>query len=32
MNINFSDRLQQLPPYLFVEIDKAKRAAIAEGR
>lgn len=32
MNIEFSDRLKQLPPYLFVEIDKAKRAAIAEGR
>ena len=30
--IKFSDRLQQLPPYLFVEIDKAKRAAIAQGR
>ncbi len=32
MEIQFSERLQQLPPYLFVEIDKAKRAAIAEGR
>ena len=32
MEIEFSERLQQLPPYLFVEIDKAKRAAIAEGR
>src|SRR3990167_6277906 len=32
MSIEFSERLQQLPPYLFVEIDKAKRAAIAEGR
>ena len=32
MNIEFSDRLKALPPYLFVEIDKAKRAAIAEGR
>ncbi len=30
--IEFSDRLKSLPPYLFVEIDKAKRAAIAEGR
>lgn len=30
--IEFSDRLQQLPPYLFVEIDKAKRAALAQGR
>ena len=32
INIEFSQRLQQLPPYLFVEIDKAKRAALAEGR
>ncbi len=30
--IEFSERLQSLPPYLFIEIDKAKRAAIAEGR
>ncbi len=30
--IEFSDRLKALPPYLFIEIDKAKRAAIAEGR
>ncbi len=30
--IEFSDRLKNLPPYLFVEIDKAKRAALAEGR
>ena len=30
--IEFSERLNQLPPYLFVEIDKAKRAAIAQGR
>lgn len=30
--IEFSDRLKQLPPYLFVEIDKAKRAALAQGR
>jgi len=27
-----SQRLQQLPPYLFVEIDKARRAAIAAGK
>ncbi|MDD4888728.1 MAG: LL-diaminopimelate aminotransferase [Phycisphaerae bacterium] len=27
-----SQRLQQLPPYLFVEIDKAKRAAVAAGK
>lgn len=32
MNIEFSDRLKELPPYLFVEIDRAKRAALAEGR
>ena len=32
MNIELSDRLKNLPPYLFVEIDKAKRAAVAEGR
>lgn len=31
-NIEFSDRLKNLPPYLFVEIDKAKRAAVAQGR
>ncbi|MBI3602480.1 MAG: LL-diaminopimelate aminotransferase [Candidatus Omnitrophica bacterium] len=30
--IEFSDRLKALPPYLFVEIDKAKREAIAQGR
>jgi len=30
--IEFADRLKSLPPYLFVEIDKAKRAAIAQGR
>lgn len=30
--IEFSDRLKSIPPYLFVEIDKAKRAAIAQGR
>lgn len=32
LNLEFADRLKTLPPYLFVEIDKAKRAAIAEGR
>ncbi len=32
VNIEFSERLKSIPPYLFVEIDKAKRAAIAEGR
>ena len=30
--IEFSDRLKSIPPYLFVEIDRAKRKAIAEGR
>ncbi len=30
--IEFSDRLKELPPYLFVEIDKAKRKALSEGR
>jgi LL-diaminopimelate aminotransferase len=30
--IEFSKRLQKLPPYLFAEIDKAKRAARAQGR
>jgi LL-diaminopimelate aminotransferase len=32
INIEFADRLKELPPYLFVEIDKAKRQAKAEGR
>ncbi len=32
LEIEFSERLKALPPYLFVEIDKAKRAAKAEGR
>ncbi len=32
INIEFSERLKQLPPYLFVEIDKAKRKAREEGR
>src|ERR1700749_5074032 len=27
-----SDRLRKLPPYLFAEIDKKKKAAIAAGR
>ena len=31
-NIEFSDRLKEIPPYLFVEIDKAKQKAVAEGR
>ena len=32
ITIDFSERLKQLPPYLFVEIDKAKRKARMEGR
>ncbi|TAN62416.1 aminotransferase class I/II-fold pyridoxal phosphate-dependent enzyme, partial [bacterium] len=32
MRFEFSKRLQNLPPYLFVEIDKAKRKARSEGR
>lgn len=30
--IEFSDSLKTIPPYLFLEIDKAKREAIAQGR
>ncbi len=29
--IRFSDRVRALPPYLFIEIDRAKRAARARG-
>lgn len=32
MKFEFSKRLQNLPPYLFIEIDKAKRKARSEGR
>lgn len=32
MKIELSKKLQRLPPYLFSEIDKAKRIARAEGR
>ena len=32
MEFEFTERLKKLPPYLFVEIDKAKRKARAEGR
>ena len=32
MQIERSDRLKKLPPYLFVEIDKAKKKAAEEGR
>lgn len=32
MNIELSNRLKKLPPYLFVEIDRAKKKAVSEGR
>jgi len=32
MDFAFTKRLQELPPYLFLEIDKAKRKARQEGR
>ncbi len=32
MNIKLSNRLKSLPPYLFVEIDRAKKKAAEEGR
>jgi LL-diaminopimelate aminotransferase len=32
VNIKTADRLKKIPPYLFVEIDKAKQQAMAEGR
>jgi LL-diaminopimelate aminotransferase len=32
IDINFSERLKRLPPYLFVEIDKSKQEAKAQGR
>ena len=32
MDFELSERLSRLPPYLFVEIDKAKRKAREEGR
>ena len=32
MGFELSVRVKRLPPYLFVEIDKAKRKARAEGR
>ncbi len=32
MKIKYSERLKNLPPYLFVEIDKAKRKARQDGR
>lgn len=32
MEFKLSERLKKLPPYLFVEIDKAKQKAIREGK
>ncbi len=32
MEVVQSQRLQSLPPYLFIEIDRKKRQAIAQGR
>lgn len=32
LTVEFSERLKAIPPYLFVEIDNAKRAAKAQGR
>lgn len=32
MEFKLSDRLNKLPPYLFVDIDRAKRKAISEGK
>lgn len=32
MKVEYADRLKQLPPYLFEEIDKAKQKAVDEGR
>ncbi len=32
MKIEYSERLRQLPPYLFAEIDRAKRELIAKGK
>lgn len=31
MEIKFSEKLKKLPPYLFIEIDKKKKAAIDRG-
>ena len=31
MNFKYSEKLKKLPPYLFVEIDKKKKAAIERG-
>ena len=32
MYLNFSHRLENLPPYLFIELDRLKAEAIREGR
>ncbi|RKY42441.1 MAG: LL-diaminopimelate aminotransferase [Candidatus Makaraimicrobium thalassicum] len=32
MSIDYAERLKQLPPYLFEEIDRAKQKAAGEGR
>ncbi len=32
LTMDFAERLKALPPYLFLEIDKAKRQAKSEGR
>jgi LL-diaminopimelate aminotransferase len=32
IDLEFSERLRNLPPYLFAQIDKAKRKAKSEGR
>jgi len=32
MNVSRAERLSRLPPYLFVEIDRKKREALADGR
>src|SRR6185436_2457883 len=29
--MNYADRINKLPPYLFAEIDRKKKAAIARG-
>jgi LL-diaminopimelate aminotransferase len=31
MNIEYADRITQLPPYLFAEIDRLKKEVIAQG-
>ncbi len=32
MTTTYAERLQKLPPYLFAEIDKVKRAVMAQGK